>query len=167
MIRRSRKWTFTLTGKNGGRGKYGEDKAVFFDCLSLPMRNSGDSSKTRNTIVQFFPIFFSFEEERGKRKGGAIKRGRRIGRRGEISFPPNTRGNLYRDNSKREARPIILCLRNARTLFPLPREGNERRRKVFKPWQLCSATKLFFLFWFRHYYMESQVWDSVFIETRW
>lgn len=66
-------FSITLTGKKGGRGKYGEDEAILFDCLSAGEKQCRFVKDTK--IRPVFP-HFSFEEEgRKEEKGGeAIKR---------------------------------------------------------------------------------------------
>lgn len=120
-------FSITLTGKNGGWAKCGEDKAVFFHCLSRRWETASIRQRyeTRRPV---FPRFFVREgEEKERKKGG----------RGSLSR--QTRGNLYRDNSKGEARLLretrehyfVVLERETRDVEKSLSLGNFARQRVF------------------------------------
>lgn len=105
------------------------------------MRNSVDSSKIRNTSPRFSPFFVRGGEEKERKKGG----------RGSLSR--QTRGNLYRDNSKGEARLLretrehyfVVLERETRDVEKSLSLGNFARQRVFS-----------FFFFHRYYRVKSR-----------
>lgn len=100
------------------------------------MRNSVDSSKIRNTFFSGFPRFFiRGGEEKERKKGG----------RGSLSR--QTRGNLYRDNSKGEARLLretrehyfVVLERETRDVEKSLSLGNFARQRVFSFFFVTAA----------------------------
>lgn len=144
-------FSITLTGKNGGWArKCGEDKAVFFHCLSRRWETASIRQRYETRRPVFPRFFVRGGEEKERKKGG----------RGSLSR--QTRGNLYRDNSKGEARLLretrehyfVVLERETRDVEKSLSLGNFARQRVFS-----------FFFFFHQYYRESSQ-DSIFIKMR-
>lgn len=143
-------FSITLTGKNGGWArKCGEDKAVFFHCLSRRWETASIRQRyeTRRPV---FPRFFVRGGEKKERKKG-----------GRGSLSRQTRGNLYRDNSKGEAR----LLRETREHYFVVLERETRDVEKSLSLGNFARQRVFSFFFFHRYYRESSQ-DSIFIKMR-
>lgn len=85
-------FSITLTGKKGGRGKYGEDEAILFDCLSAGEKQCRFVKDTS----RFSSFFVRGRGEKGREGRGGNKT------KGEEIEQTHVETCVYRDNSKRE-----------------------------------------------------------------
>lgn len=142
-------FSITLTGKNGGWAKCGEDKAVFFHCLSRRWETASIRQRYETRRPVFPRFFVRGGEEKERKKGG----------RGSLSR--QTRGNLYRDNSKGEAR----LLRETREHYFVVLERETRDVEKSLSLGNFARQRVFSFFFFHRCYRESSQ-DSIFIKMR-